>query len=392
MAMDQTPRTRVVAAGRPHHPNSPVNPSVDFTSTYRYRPGVEQPLDYAREGIPSFEPLESLLAELEGGTHGLLYSSGLSAVSAVINQLPLGSHLVIPNHAYMGFTSMGQQMAQKGLLSLHRTDIADTAEALSILGEAAAAARASGTEAMLWIESPTNPMLEVADVPALIAGAKKLGVITAVDNTFATPLRQNPLMHGADVVVHSVTKFLSGHSDVIMGATATSDEALQARLHAHRTAHGTIPGPMEVFLALRGVRTLALRLDAAEQNAGFLARRLENLVDDEAIPTLKVTYPGLASHPQHQLASQLLSGFGAILTVDVGSAAQADGVLERLTVWTPATSLGGVESLAERRRRHSTESGTVPEGLIRLSVGIEDPEDLYRDLYQALRGASEHTG
>ncbi|WP_150460145.1 trans-sulfuration enzyme family protein [Nesterenkonia ebinurensis] len=386
--MAQNQRTRVVAAGRPHEPNSPVNPPVDFTSTYVYRPSVEYPQVYAREGIPSFEPLEGLLAELEGGAHGLLFSSGLSAVSAVINQLPIGGHLIIPRHAYMGFYSMAAQLAAKGHFTLHRVDIAETEQVLSTVREVAETARDQSTQALLWIESPTNPMLEVADVPALIAEAKELGVLTAVDNTFATPLRQNPLKQGADVVVHSVTKFISGHSDVIMGAAITADLDLNAALHGHRNLHGTIPGPMEVFLALRGVRTLAVRLDAAERNAAFLAARLDQLKDDDAVSLTSVTYPGLPSHPQHGRAKAQLGGFGAIITIDTGSQAAADTVLEGLRVWTPATSLGGVESLAERRRRHPGEPDTVPEGLIRLSVGIEDAEDLYQDLAQALRSAA----
>ncbi|WP_120006091.1 trans-sulfuration enzyme family protein [Nesterenkonia muleiensis] len=389
--MTQNQRTRVVAAGRPHEPNSPVNPPVDFTSTYVYRPSVEYPRVYAREGIPSFEPLEQLLAELEGGEHGLLFSSGLSAVSAVINQLPLGGHLVIPKHAYMGYYTMAQQMAAKGLFTLHRVDIAQTDEVIETLREVAAAVGSEDAHpmrALLWIESPTNPMLEVADVPALIAAARELGITTAVDNTFATPLRQNPLASGADVVVHSVTKFLSGHSDVIMGAAITSEESLHSALHGHRNLHGTIPGPMEVFLALRGVRTLAVRLDAAERNAEYLAAKLQKLTHDDDAPLIAVSYPGLTSHAQHERAKALLGGFGAIITLDTGRREAADAVLEALKVWTPATSLGGVESLAERRRRHPGEPDTVPEGLIRLSVGIEDAEDLYEDLAQALRSAS----
>ncbi|GFZ93152.1 trans-sulfuration enzyme family protein [Nesterenkonia alkaliphila] len=390
--MPQNQRTRVVAAGRPHEPNSPVNPPVDFTSTYMYRPSVAYPQVYAREGIPSFEPLEQLLAELEAGAHGLLFSSGQAAISAVISQLPLGGHLIIPKHAYMGYYTLAAQLAAKGHFSLHRVDITETEQVLSTVREAAQLAAAQNTQALLWIESPTNPMLEVADVPALIAGARQLGVRTAVDNTFATPLRQNPLKHGADVVIHSVTKFISGHSDVIMGAAVTADPALHTALHAHRNLHGTIPGPMEVFLALRGVRTLAVRLDAAERNAEILARRLDELSKDDAVPLTRVTYPGLDSHPQHERAKAQFGGedggFGAIITIDTGSLEAADAVLESLQVWTPATSLGGVESLAERRRRHPGEPETVPEGLIRLSVGIEAAEDLYQDLAQALRAAA----
>lgn len=386
--MTQHRHTRIVSAGRPHEPNSPVNSSVDFTSTFTYRPSVEYPQVYAREGIPSFEPLEHLLAELEGGTHGLLFSSGQSAISAMVNQIPLGGHLIIPQHAYMGFSSMAQQMADKGMFTLHRVDIAETEHVLSTLRETAATADAAGTSALLWIESPTNPMLEIADVPVLLAEAEKLGVTTAVDNTFATPLRQNPLQLGADVVIHSVTKFLSGHSDVIMGAAVTSDDEIFGALRGHRNLHGTIPGPMEVFLALRGVRTLAVRLDASERNAEYIAARLNKLVGDPELPVSAVSYPGLPHHPQFERASTQLRGYGAIITMETTNRQTADAVLEMMQVWTPATSLGGVESLAERRRRHPGEPDSVPEGLIRLSVGIEDPDDLLDDLIQALRAAS----
>nr|WP_274617610.1 PLP-dependent transferase [Nesterenkonia sp. AY15] len=418
---------------------------VDFTSTYSYRPGVHASLDYAREGMPSWSPLEELLAQLEAGTRttsqsqgqvttaeehpvqvlpGLLFSSGMAAISAVVHLLPPGGHLIMPRHSYMGFSALAQQMADQGLLTLHRVDIADTAQVSSTLHDVSTLAGAQDARVMLWIESPTNPMLEIADLPALLAAAKQRGVLTAVDNTFATPLRQRPLQHGADVVVHSVTKFLSGHSDLIMGAAITGDPEIHQRLHQHRTLHGAIPGPMEVFLALRGVRTLAVRLDAAESNAGELSRRLDQLSQDAGLPLRKVNYPGLAAHPQHQRAAEQLGGFGAILTIELdadhpGSAdawdsAQpgsgepqpgqpdsgqritsqrseaevADAVLSALQLWTPATSLGGVESLAERRRRHPGEPSSVPDGLIRLSVGIEDVEDLFADLLNALRAAA----
>ncbi|MCH8563716.1 PLP-dependent transferase [Nesterenkonia sp. YGD6] len=444
--MNQHERTFVVSAGRgPHGPNQPVNMPVDFTSTYSYRPGVHASLDYAREGMPSWSPLEELLAQLEAGTRttsqsqgqvttaeehpvqvlpGLLFSSGMAAISAVVHLLPPGGHLIMPRHSYMGFSALAQQMADQGLLTLHRVDIADTAQVSSTLHDVSTLAGAQDARVMLWIESPTNPMLEIADLPALLAAAKQRGVLTAVDNTFATPLRQRPLQHGADVVVHSVTKFLSGHSDLIMGAAITGDPEIHQRLHQHRTLHGAIPGPMEVFLALRGVRTLAVRLDAAESNAGELSRRLDQLSRDAGLPLRKVNYPGLAAHPQHQRAAEQLGGFGAILTIELdadqpGSAdawdsAQpgsgepqpgqpdsgqritsqrseaevADAVLSALQLWTPATSLGGVESLAERRRRHPGEPSSVPDGLIRLSVGIEDVEDLFADLLNALRAAA----
>ncbi|MFD5821910.1 trans-sulfuration enzyme family protein [Nesterenkonia xinjiangensis] len=400
-------RTYLVSGGRgAHQEGAPVNPPVDFTSTYRYRPGAENRWDYAREGVPSWAPLEELLAHLEAGTRqghrghgfvttaeehpvavlpGLLFSSGMAAISAVTHLLPPGGHLILPRHSYMGFSSLAQQMADRGLLTLHRVDIAETEAVKTTIADVATLAQAQDSPVMLWVESPTNPMLEVADLPALLAEAKRRGLITVVDNTFATPLRQQPLKHGADVVVHSVTKFLAGHSDLIMGAAITADEELHRRLHEHRTLHGAIPGPMEVFLALRGVRTLAVRLDAAESNAGELARRFAALLGTGETQLRGVRYPGLDTHPQHSRAAAQLGGFGAILTIELPDGDTADAVLENLSLWTPATSLGGVESLAERRRRHATEPDTVPDGLIRLSVGIEHVDDLYADLLHALR-------
>lgn len=414
---NQHERTFLVSSGRGGHgPGGPVNQAVDFTSTYSYAPGGEHGrYEYAREGVPSWEPLEELLAQLEAGTRtrisgsglvttaeqhpidvqpGVLFSSGMAAISAVIHLLRPGGHLILPRHSYMGFTTLAAQMAEQGLLTLHPVDIADTEQVISTCQDVTTLARAQDQEVMLWIESPTNPMLEVADLPTLLSAAAKRGILTAVDNTFATPLRQQPLRQGADVVVHSVTKFISGHSDLIMGAAITADAELHRKLHQHRTFHGAIPGPMEVFLALRGVRTLALRLDAAEANAGFLATELQNLISDRQLPLQRVTYPGLSSHPQHERAAAQLGGFGAVLTMEVAGDAQrtpaqmADEVLAALQIWTPATSLGGVESLAERRRRHLTEPQTVPEGMIRLSVGIEDREDLFADLLNALRTAA----
>ena len=418
------PETLIVSRGRGGHgPGRPMNLPVDFTSTYSYAPGaghgpapsqLEEGLDadsalggssegqaapdYAREGVPSWVPLEDLLAELEAapGTQasGLLFSSGMAALSAVVHLMRPGGHLIMPRHSYQGLAVMAQQLADRGTVTVHRVDIAETAAVEQTLRDVSETARAEQAEAMLWIESPTNPMLEVADLPALTRAARDYGVRTAVDNTFATPMRQRPLLSGADIVVHSVTKFLSGHSDLIMGAVVTADPSIQAELHTHRTLHGAIPGPMEVFLALRGVRTLAVRLNAAEATAGSLAEQLEGLSRGGDLPVGRVVYPGLRSHPQHERAGEQLAGYGAILTVDAvarggrSAAEVADAVLARLKVWTPATSLGGVESLAERRRRHAGEPETVPEGLIRLSVGIERAEDLYADLLQALQAVA----
>jgi len=223
-------------------------------------------------------------------------------------------------------------------------------------------------------------MLEVADVPALVEAAHALGIPVAVDNTFATPLVQRPLAWGADVVVHSVTKYLAGHSDVVLGAIVVDDAALHARFLGYRTLHGSIAGPWEVWLALRGLRTLALRVERAQSSAAELARRLVTHPQ-----VAEVRHPSLPGDPGHERATRLMSGFGSIIGLrPIGGAAAADAVVAALRLWVPATSLGGVESSLERRRRFATEAPTVPEDLLRLSVGIENVEDLWADLSRAL--------
>ena len=241
--------------------------------------------------------------------------------------------------------------------------------------------------AMLWLESPTNPMLEVADLATLCAAAREAGTLTVVDNTFATPLVQRPLDLGADVVVHSVTKSLSGHSDVLLGAVVTrADEPgrrLGAQLRAHRHLTGSIAGPSEVWLALRGLRTLALRMERAQRSAAELARRLQ---DHPAVA--RVRHPSLPDDPGHERAARQMTGFGAVLAIEVcGGASAAEAVAAATRVWVHTTSLGGVESTLERRRRHAAEAPTVPESLLRLSVGIEDVEDLWADLAAGLARA-----
>ncbi|MDO5493362.1 MAG: aminotransferase class I/II-fold pyridoxal phosphate-dependent enzyme [Nesterenkonia sp.] len=420
-------RTFLVSGGRGPHTTdgghvagSPVNRAVDFTSTFVHRHGAESPYEYAREGVPSWEPLEQVLAALEGGTRSswsgdgmvvtahdapvtpqpaVLFSSGMAAISAALHLLPVGAHLILPRHSYKGLGGLAQQMADRGVLTVHRVDVAHTDQVVTTLSDVAALAQAQEQQVMLWLESPTNPMLEVADLPELIAQARRRGMLTVVDNTFATPLRQQPLKHGADVVVHSVTKFLSGHSDLIMGAAVTCDPELHRRMKDHQALHGATPGSLDVFLALRGLRTLAVRLDQAERNAAELAGRLRRRHDAGEPGIRGVRHPSLPTHPQHERAAAQLGtdpdehgrprlGFGAVLTLELDDAALADDVVDRLRVWTPATSLGGVESLAERRARYPDEPPTVPEGLIRLAVGIEHVDDLFEDLLTALRAAA----
>ncbi|RLZ03008.1 cystathionine gamma-synthase [Kocuria tytonicola] len=367
--------TVVVAGGRPEPTHdAPVNPPVVLTSTYRGVGTVaEGDRSYARLTNPTWEAFEDVLAQLEGAPcPALSYASGMAAITGALSLVPVGGTLVVPRHSYQGTLQLARRWQDRGIFTVRTVDIADTAATLAAL---------DGAD-MLWIESPTNPVLEVADLPALLRGARERAVLTAVDNTFATPLLQQPLALGADLVVHSATKYLAGHSDVIMGAVVCASQPLRDRLHSQRSLEGGIPGPFEAWLALRGVRTLAVRLERSMASAAELAHRLQR---HPAVA--RVRYPGLPEDPGHErAAAQMHGGFGAVLAVvpHVDDAAAVEELVSRLRVWTPATSLGGVESLVERRRRHHDEPGSVPENLLRLSVGIENVEDLWQDLRAGL--------
>ncbi|WP_309080822.1 PLP-dependent transferase [Zhihengliuella sp.] len=401
------PDSVVVASGRPpHETDEPVNPPIVLSSTFR---GAGLPdageRGYARFTNPTWDPFEATLAELERAElPALAFGSGMAAIAAAMSLLPAGGTVVLPRHSYNGSLALvGDLTRRTGLRAVH-VDIADTEAVIAALDTASAAtpraAAEDGPSVLLWAESPTNPMLEVADLPALLAAARERGVLTVVDNTFSTPLLQRPLEAGADVVVHSATKYLGGHSDVILGAVVTSSAPLRERLLAYRTLHGAIAGPFETWLTLRGMRTLAVRLERSQATAQLLAERLA------AHPAVEsVRYPGLPSDPGHTRAAAQMDGFGSVVSLTVapgagpahdgggdGGAARgraaADAVVAALELWTPATSLGGVESLAERRRRHPGEAPSVPENLIRLSVGIENAEDLWADLARALDHAA----
>ncbi|MBT1003616.1 PLP-dependent aspartate aminotransferase family protein [Paenarthrobacter sp. DKR-5] len=369
------PDTVVVSAGRPaREHDAPVNPPIVLSSTYV---GTGTVVDgdraYGRYSNPSWDPFEQALAQLEGAElPALLYASGLAAVSSALSLVPAGGTLVMPRHSYQGALVMASELAQRGALILKTVDIADT--------EAVEAVLAEGQVSMLWLESPTNPMLEIADVPRLAGAARAAGALVVADNTFSTPLVQRPLEAGADVVLHSVTKYLAGHSDVVLGALVTSNAELRAELLHHRSIHGGIAGPFEAWLALRGLRTLALRIERSQASAAELALRLQQHPQVDG-----VRYPGLATDPGHDRAKAQMDGFGSILGIEVaGGQVAAEKVVEALQLWVPATSLGGVESLIERRRRHANEPASVPANFLRLSVGIENVEDLWADLRQAL--------
>ncbi len=387
---DLAPDTLVVAAGRPERGHdAPVNPPIVLSSTYV---GTVQVVDgdraYGRYSNPTWDPFEEALAALEGASlPGLVYGSGLAAVSSALSLIPTGGVLVMPQHSYQGALVMAGELAAKGLFTLRTVDIADTDAVIAALGAASGAASAAPAS-MLWLESPTNPMLEVADLRTLAAAAKAVGAVVVTDNTFSTPLVQKPLELGSDVVLHSVTKYLAGHSDVVLGALVTSDPGLRAQLLHHRSIHGAIAGPFEVWLALRGLRTLALRVERSQASAAELAARLLLHPQVDA-----VRFPGLGQDPGHQRAKVQMTGFGSVLAIEVrGGAEAADAVVAGLRLWTPATSLGGVESLIERRRRHANEPESVPNNLLRLSVGIENVEDLWADLAQALDRSRNQLG
>jgi cystathionine gamma-synthase len=344
------PETSAITAGRPEvAPDASLNPPLVFSSTYH----AGGPVGYGRYGNESWSALEAAISELEGG-QTLSFSSGMAAISAVFSILPIGAPVVASNQGYSGTMSLLNQHHASGRLEVRFVDITNTAEVVTAIKGAA----------LLWLESPTNPCLDVADLPALIAAAKKQNIGVGVDNTFATPMVQTPLAMGADIVMHSVTKFLAGHSDVVLGSLSISDPALFKRLEESRRLNGSIPGPFEAWLALRGIRTFPVRFRAAEANAKTLVTRLQNHAK-----ITKVRYPG----------------FGAVISFEIdGNAENAEKVCESSRLITHATSLGGVESLWERRRRWAAESPSVPEQLIRLSVGCEHVDDIWQDIEQAL--------
>lgn len=389
-SLDLSPDSLVVAAGRPDRErDAPVNPSVVLSSTFiGTGPLGAGDRGYGRYANPTWEAFEDVLGRLEGSAEpALLFSSGLAAVSAALSLVPLGGVVVMPGHSYAGTVQMASELADKGLFTLRLVDIADTDAVLAAL---TAEDRAAD---LLWLESPTNPMLGVADLPVLIAEGREAGALVVVDNTFCTPLVQQPLLLGADLVLHSVTKYLAGHSDVVLGALVAREPGLRDTLLHHRALHGSIAGPWEAWLALRGLRTLALRVERSQASAQVLAERLA------AHPAVdRVRFPGLPQDPGHERAVAQLKGFGSILAIEVAAAGghsgaeNADALVRALRLWVPATSLGGVESLIERRRRHVAEPVSVPDNLVRLSVGIESAEDLWADLSQALDALRGHGG
>ena len=366
---EQRPETIAITAGRPAvTPDSALNPPISLTSTFT----SGGPIGYGRYGNETWTALESAIGALEGG-QTLSYSSGMAAVSAVFSTLPVGAKVVASDQGYSGVMTLLGNLTAAKKINATLVSIADTDEVIAAL---------DGAE-LLWLESPTNPALDVADLPALIKAAKSKNITVAVDNTFATALVQQPLSMGADIVMNSVTKYLAGHSDVVLGSLSTNSPTHFKALEDARKFNGAIPGPFEAWLALRGIRTFPIRFQRASENALELAKRLSS----HPLVT-RVRYPGLPTDPQHVKAKSFMKGFGAIVSFEYAGDGQAtDRVCESSKIVTYATSLGGVESLWERRRRWPIESASVPESLIRLSVGCEDVEDLWADIDAALHAA-----
>ena len=365
-ASDEKLSTRAVTAGRPPRAgDSPLNTPISLNSTFT----AGGPIGYGRYGNDTWSATESAISALEGG-RSLIFSSGMAAISAAFSILPWGARVVASNQGYSGVMTLLDQYSKSGRFKVSFVDISNTDEVLAQL---------PGAD-LLWLESPTNPCLDVAELPQLISAAKAAKILVMVDNTFATALTQRPLEMGADVVMNSVTKFLSGHSDVLMGSLSTNSTEIFASLESARKFNGSIAGPFEAWLALRGIRTFPLRFTQSCKSAQALAQRL---IDHPKVS--RVRYPGLATDSQHERAKKFMVTYGAVLSFEViGSGADADLVCDSSSIITHATSLGGVESLWERRRRWAGESPSVPEQLIRISVGCEHVEDIWQDIEQAL--------
>jgi cystathionine gamma-synthase len=354
-----------------------VNPPVYLTSTYAQESvGVPRFSDYSRVDNPTRAALETCLADLEEARHGVAFASGLAGEDALLRTLSPGDHVILGDDAYGGTYRLLTRVFGDWGVSVTCVDLSD---------EVAVASAFRPTTRMLWVETPSNPLLSVFSIAGLSEAAHANGVLLVVDNTFATPYLQRPLTLGADVVVHSTTKYVGGHSDVIGGFVATNDDDLAARLKFHQYAIGAVPGPLDCYLLLRGLKTLGVRMERHCSNARAVAAFLSKHPSVE-----KVYYPGLASHHGHDVALTQMSDFGGMVSFTIKSGTDvARKVCESTSIFTLAESLGGVESLIElpSAMTHVSTAGSTlepPANLIRLSVGIEDIDDLIADLTQAL--------
>lgn len=374
--------TRAIHAGqRPDPTTGAVMTPIYATSTYAQEsPGVNKGYEYARGKNPTREAFEACIADLEGGVQGFGFASGMAATSTALELLDVGSHIVTGDDLYGGSWRLFERVRRRSMgLDFSYVDLSDLA-----LVEAAITAKTR----MLWVETPTNPLMKIADIAALSKIARAHGLLLVVDNTFATPFCQQPLALGADIVMHSATKYLNGHSDIIGGVLVAGNEEVAKEIKFLQNSVGGVMGPFDAFLANRGLKTLGLRMKAHCESALEIARWLETRAG-----IAKVIYPGLITHPQHELAARQMRGFGGMVSVIIdGDLERTKRVLERVQVFTLAESLGGVESLVNHPAimthasvpKEVREAGGVTDNLIRLSVGVEDVADLIADLDQAL--------
>jgi cystathionine gamma-synthase len=365
---DWSEETVVVQAGRPERaPTASMNGSITLSSTYIH----PAPVGYGRDGNEGWAALENAIGELDGGI-SISFASGLAAASAIAELIPAGGALVLPKAAYYGVKNIFDILSKRGQVELRLVDGSNTDEVLKNIPGAS----------MVWMESIANPTLVVSDIPTIAAAAKKYGAISVVDATFATPVRQRPLDLGADIVLHSVTKALSGHSDLLLGAVVCKREEHANVIDAYRHDRGATPGSLEAYLALRGLRTLAIRIDKSEANAAELAQRLNSH------PKVKrVYYPGLKDDPNYEIAKRVLpKGCGSMVSFEIDATpTKVDEMLGNLKLIAHTTSLGGVSSSIERRTRWPAEEAAgVPMTLCRFSVGIENIEDIWNDLAKVL--------
>jgi cystathionine beta-lyase/cystathionine gamma-synthase len=372
--------TKAIHVGHEPDPTTgSITTPIYQTSTYAQEAvGVHKGYDYARVANPTRTALQECLASLEDAAHGHAFSAGLGAATTLMHFLSPGDHIVSVNDVYGGMYRMFTQVYEpKG----YRVTFLSADEISTNLAE-----HVTEETRLVWLETPTNPLLNIVDIRAAADAAHAVGAMVVVDNTFATPYLQKPLALGADVVLHSTTKYLGGHSDVVGGFLATNDDGVSERLAFLQKSLGAVPGPFDSWLVLRGVKTLAVRMDRHCSNASAIAAFLERHAGVE-----HVLYPGLGRHPGHQLAARQMRKFGGMISFLVGSAEDAEAIVARTKIWKLAESLGGVESLIEQpaRMTHASTAEAefaVPANLIRLSVGIESADDLMADLEEALAG------
>ncbi|MCB0371439.1 MAG: cystathionine gamma-synthase [Muricauda sp.] len=358
-----------------------VMPPIYQTSTYaQTSPGEHKGYEYSRSGNPTRTALENAVASIENGTYGMAFASGLAAIDALLKLLEPGDEVISTGDLYGGSYRLFKKMYEKYGIVFRFVDMGNVENIAEVI---------NGKTKMIWVETPTNPMMNIIDIEAVARISKKHHVLLAVDNTFATPYLQQPLELGADIVMHSATKYLGGHSDVVVGALVVNDKDLADQLYFIQKASGAICGPMDAFLTLRGIKTLHVRMQRHCENGAAIAEYLAKHPKVE-----KVYWPGFESHPNHEVAKKQMSGFGGMISFvpKGGSYKNAVKIVEQLKIFTLAESLGGVESLAGHPAsmshagipKEEREKSGIVDALIRLSVGIEDAEDLIADLEQAL--------